>query len=176
MTRLVGWQDVMPTLLDLAGIDIPDTVEGLSMVGEERRNYLYGECGEGTNASRMIHAGRHKLIYYPVGNRVQLFDLASDPSELNDLAGSPDHAAIQAQLSERLVGELYGSDEALGPRRSTRRLTRPAMGTPSQPQPLRSTRPALSRAAPDRRRQSRWSAVKPRNFLFILSDQHHRLV
>ena len=110
----------MPTLLDLAGIDIPDTVEGLSMVGEERRSYLYGECGEGTNASRMIHAGRHKLIYYPVGNRVQLFDLASDPSELNDLAGSPtrlsssksDHAAIQAQLSERLVGELYGSDEA----------------------------------------------------------------
>ena len=110
--RLVGWQDVMPTLLDLAGIDIPDTVEGLSMVGEERRSYLYGECGEGTNASRMIHAGRHKLIYYPVGNRVQLFDLASDPNELNDLAGSPDHAAIQAQLSERLVGELYGSDEA----------------------------------------------------------------
>ena len=94
--RLVGWQDVMPTLLDLAGIDIPDTVEGLSMVGEERRSSLYGECGEGTNATRMIHAGRHKLIYYPVGNRVQLFDIASDPSELNDLAGSPDHAAIQA--------------------------------------------------------------------------------
>ena len=110
----------MPTLLDLAGIDIPDTVEGLSMVGEERRTYLYGECGEGTNATRMIHAGRHKLIYYPVGNRVQLFDLASDPNELNDLAGSPtrlslpksDHAAIQAQLSEHLVGELYGGDEA----------------------------------------------------------------
>ena len=110
--RLVGWQDVMPTLLDLAGIDIPDTVEGLSMVGEERRSYLYGECGEGVSATRMVHSGRHKLIYYPVGNRVQLFDLESDPSELNDLASSPDHAAIQAQLSERLVGELYGSDEA----------------------------------------------------------------
>ncbi|MDE0399965.1 MAG: hypothetical protein OXL96_19395 [Candidatus Poribacteria bacterium] len=25
--RLVGWQDVMPTLLYLAGLDIPDTVE-----------------------------------------------------------------------------------------------------------------------------------------------------
>ena len=110
--RLVGWQDVMPTLLDLAGIDIPDTVEGLSMVGENRRTYLYGECGEGPNATRMIRAGRHKLIYYPVGNRVQLFDLDSDPSELNDLAGSPDHAAIQAQLSECLVGELYGGDQA----------------------------------------------------------------
>ena len=32
--RLVGWADVMPTLLDLAGVDIPETVEGISMVGE----------------------------------------------------------------------------------------------------------------------------------------------
>ena len=31
--RLVGWQDVMPTLLHLAGIDIPDTVDGIPMVG-----------------------------------------------------------------------------------------------------------------------------------------------
>ena len=94
--RLAGWQDVMPTLLDLAGVDVPGTVEGLSMVGEERRGYLYGEWGEGPNANRMIRAGRHKLIYYPVGNRVQLFDLESDPGELNDLAGSEDHAGIQA--------------------------------------------------------------------------------
>jgi arylsulfatase A-like enzyme len=31
--RLVGLQDVMPTLLELAGVPIPSTVEGLSMVG-----------------------------------------------------------------------------------------------------------------------------------------------
>ena len=34
--RLVGWQDVMPTLLDLAGIPIPETVQGTSMVGDAR--------------------------------------------------------------------------------------------------------------------------------------------
>ena len=110
--RLAGWQDVMPTLLDLAGVDIPGTVEGLSMVGGERREYLYGEWGEGPNANRMIHSGRHKLIYYPVGNRVQLFDLESDPGELNDLAGSEAHAGIQARLSGQLAAELYGGDEA----------------------------------------------------------------
>ena len=82
------------------------------MVGEERRRYLYGEWGEGPNANRMIHGGRHKLIYYPVGNRIQLFDLESDPGELNDLAGSPGCAEIQARLGERLAGELYGGDEA----------------------------------------------------------------
>ena len=30
--RLVGWQDIMPTLLDLAGIAVPESVEGVSMV------------------------------------------------------------------------------------------------------------------------------------------------
>ena len=83
------------------------------MVGGERRRYLYGEWGEGPNANRMIRAGRHKLIYYPVGNRVQLFDLESDPGELEDLAGSEDHAGIQTPgLSGQLAGELYGGDEA----------------------------------------------------------------
>ena len=61
--RLVGLQDVMPTLLDLAGIEIPASVEGLSMVGERRREFLYGEHCEGDNASRMIHDGRYKLLY-----------------------------------------------------------------------------------------------------------------
>jgi arylsulfatase A-like enzyme len=110
--RLVGWQDVMPTLLDLAGIEIPEHVEGLSMVGEERRTILYGECGEDSMATRMVHDGRYKLVYYPVGNRVQLFDLENDPNEQEDLAGSPRTAAIQQALTEQLLAHLYGSDLA----------------------------------------------------------------
>ena len=53
--RLVGWQDVMPTLLDLAGIDIPETVDGISMVGDKKREFFYGEIDEGPRATRMIH-------------------------------------------------------------------------------------------------------------------------
>ena len=67
--RLVGWQDVMPTLLDLAGLEIPETVEGSSMVRAEVRPYLYGECGVGPKSSRMIRKEQWKLIYYPCGNR-----------------------------------------------------------------------------------------------------------
>lgn len=110
--RLVGWQDVMPTLLDLAGIPIPDTVEGMSMVGPQRREWFYGEIGEDATATRMIHAGRYKLIYYPVGNHRQLFDLQEDPRELTDLATTPEHAAILAQLTGLLISQLYGGDEA----------------------------------------------------------------
>lgn len=110
--RLVGWQDVMPTLLDLAGIPIPSSVEGMSMVGEARRSTLYGECGEDAMATRMIRDERYKLIYYPVGNRVQLFDLESDPQELEDLGGSPLMAKVQERLRAQLMQSLHGDDLA----------------------------------------------------------------
>lgn len=72
--RLVGWQDVMPTLLDLAGVPIPETVEGLSMVGERKGDRFYGEIDEGADATvGMIHDGHYKLIYYAAGNHRQLF-------------------------------------------------------------------------------------------------------
>jgi choline-sulfatase len=110
-SRLVGWQDVMPTLLDLAGIEIPASATGQSMVSESLREYLYAECNEGPTATRMIHDGRFKLIYYPAGNRSQLFDLETDPQELTDLAPSAEHAAKLDELTAKLIGELYGSDE-----------------------------------------------------------------
>ncbi len=109
--RIVGWQDVMPTLLDLAGVGIPDTVEGVSMFGEARREYLYGEVGEGDHATRMIRQGRYKLIYYSVGHTRQLFDIDADPQELHDLSQSPDHGAVLEDLTQKLISELYGGDE-----------------------------------------------------------------
>ena len=110
--RLVGWQDVMPTLLDLADIEIPETVDGLSMVGEEKREWFYGEVDEGPRATRMIHDGRYKLIYYGTGNRWLLFDLKEDPNELVDLSESIEHVDILEKLIERLISQLYGEDES----------------------------------------------------------------
>ncbi|MCB1022547.1 MAG: sulfatase-like hydrolase/transferase [Bryobacterales bacterium] len=110
--RIVGWQDVMPTLLDLAGIEIPSSVEGLSMVGDRKREYLYGEVGEGGQATRMIRQGDFKLIYYPVGNTVQLFDVEADPREGRDLSGLAEHAGTLADMTAKLIAELYGGDEA----------------------------------------------------------------
>ncbi len=109
--RIVGWQDVMPSLLDLAGIEIPESVEGLSMLGDRKREWLYGEVGEGDHATRMIRRGSHKLIYYPAGNVRQLFDLQSDPCETEDLADSSQHAGILQELTELLISQLYGGDE-----------------------------------------------------------------
>lgn len=108
--RLVGWQDVMPTLLELAGLPAPPSVDGQSMISGAGRRYLYGECGEGVKSSRMIREGDWKYIYYPCGNVSQLFNLRTDPLETADLSADPECAPRLSALQETLVGELYGED------------------------------------------------------------------
>ena len=108
--RLVGLADVMPTLLTLAGLPVPGGCDGLPMLGTARRELFYGEFGEGPDCSRMIRDARFKLIWYPVGNAVQLFDMAEDPQECRDLSASPDHAAVRDRLAAALVERLYGCD------------------------------------------------------------------
>jgi choline-sulfatase len=108
--RLVGLQDVMPTLLDLANLPIPASVEGLSMLADTRRESLYGECGEGRNATRMLRQGRYKLIWYPANHGLQLFDMNTDPGEMHNLADDPAHRSVRDQLEAGLIAQLYGSD------------------------------------------------------------------
>ena len=81
-------------------------------VARERREYLYGENWENGNATRMVRDRRHKLIYYPWGNCVQLFDLEEDPRETRDLSDSPAHADVRQRLTALLIDEMYGDDQA----------------------------------------------------------------
>lgn len=108
--RLVSMADVMPTLLQLADIAIPDTVTGRPMLGPDRHAHLYGEALEGQSAMRMVTDGVWKLIWYPAGNRMQLFHLAEDPKETRNRADDPAAADTRARLEALLVGELYGDD------------------------------------------------------------------
>ncbi|MBI83582.1 MAG: hypothetical protein CMJ81_10325 [Planctomycetaceae bacterium] len=50
----------------------------------------------------MFHDGRYKLIYYPVGNVRQLFDIAEDPREQRDLSSMPG----QAKRLESMTGRF----------------------------------------------------------------------
>lgn len=109
--RLVCLQDVMPTLLDVSGISIPSSCEGISVIGSHKRKYLYGEVLENNSATRMIHNGRFKLIWYPAGNFLQLFDLENDPDELIDLSKSSNFKEDLKALKNELIKNLYGSDK-----------------------------------------------------------------
>ncbi len=108
--RLVGLQDIMPTLLELAGLPVPETCDGQSMVADTIRSSLYGDCLENNGATRMLHDGRHKLIWYPAGNSLQLFDLETDPNEQTDRADDPDYRTIRQEMEQALASHLYGID------------------------------------------------------------------
>ena len=59
---------------------------------------------------RMVHDRRFKLIYYPVGNQSQLFDIDNDPRECVDLAQNPARGKDLKRLQKLLVDNLYGED------------------------------------------------------------------
>lgn len=108
--RLCALQDVMPTLLSVCGLDIPDTVEGMSLLSDRKREYLYGEVGEGRKATRMIRGVENKLIYYPNGNVMQLFDMEKDREETHNLIDDPQHWNAGQELETHLKENLYGKD------------------------------------------------------------------
>jgi len=110
--RLASLRDVMPTLLDQCDIPIPDTVEGHSLVSEVKRDHLYCEHHEDDRAMRMVRADGHKLIWYPVGNRIQHFDLNNDPCEMHDLSEDSQFSDVRDRLTRLLVRNCYGSDLA----------------------------------------------------------------
>lgn len=99
--------DIHPTLLDLAGLAIPETVEFKSLLpvledpAAVHREHLYFAF---MSWQRAVRDERYKLIEYVVGGRrlTQLFDLLEDPHELHNLAGGGAHR----QVLERLRGVL----------------------------------------------------------------------
>lgn len=108
--KLAGVGDIMPTLLDLCGIQIPDTVEGIPLLTDQTHEYLYGEVSEGDKATRMIRWSDYKLIYYPCGNILQLFDLKKDPFESHNYVAEASYAPVLERMTSYLIENLYGKD------------------------------------------------------------------
>lgn len=84
--------DVLATLCDLAGVDVPDTNEGTSfrsvLTGQQQtiRDVLYGVYNGGTKPGmRSVKQGDWKLVKYDVMNggvrQTQLFNLQENPEE-----------------------------------------------------------------------------------------------
>ena len=91
----VGLQDIMPTLLEVAGIPVPETVTGNSLLplirNEEDggRDILHGEhagCYRYEDGMHYLTDGHFKYVWYSQTGREHLFNLDEDPDELQDIA------------------------------------------------------------------------------------------
>ncbi len=120
LEQVVELRDVMPTLLDAAGLTVPSTCQGQSLLALVRgqkdvswRPYLHGEHGLAYHPDQVNHYltdGREKYIWFPYLDREQLFDLTADPGECHDLAGSPQHVPQLNLWRHHLVSLLAQRD------------------------------------------------------------------
>jgi arylsulfatase A-like enzyme len=108
--HVVGLQDVMPTILEVAGVPIPSSVTGASVLqavrGEQWREYIHGEhspCYSLAEAMHYMTDGVEKYIWFPSTGKEQLFDLVNDRQERIDLARDPAYGERMAVWRSRLV-------------------------------------------------------------------------
>lgn len=110
--------DLMPTILDAAGIAKPPgpaygrTLEPLARGSSKAwdRRYVvaettFGRGGDDGVSGRMLRTERHKYVVYNTGaDREQLFDLEQDPGETANLAMDPLHRPTLDE-HRRLIAE-----------------------------------------------------------------------
>jgi arylsulfatase A-like enzyme len=104
--------DLAPTFLELAGVAVPREMQGRSWVplltgrsADWRKAFLaeyFFELGfPGTPTVVAVRTETAKLIKYPGHDEwTELFDLANDPYETNNLIGDPKHKDLQKQMSD----------------------------------------------------------------------------
>jgi arylsulfatase A-like enzyme len=112
---VVGLQDVMPTLLDAAGVPVPGSCTGRSVLPLMRgeapsavgwREFIHGECAPGYHPEEPCHFlsdGHTKYAWYSQTGRELLFDLDEDPQELHDLMRDPGAESRAEPWRRRLI-------------------------------------------------------------------------
>ena len=110
--------DVAPTILELAGVNVPPSMQGRSLLplldGEStqwRTSFLYEYFKEnwlpGIPTMTGVRTTRWKYIHFPeIDDIDELYDLVQDPDELHNLAEDPaaeDQLAFMRTELERLI-------------------------------------------------------------------------
>ena len=112
--------DIVPTLLDICGLDKPDTLEGISLMPyltgsapEKRRKYAlvtYNGQQFGLYTQRMITDGHIKYVWN-CSDTDELYFLDKDPDERVNRANDEDQKELLLKLRKDMANELKEADD-----------------------------------------------------------------
>ncbi len=108
-------RDIMPSLLSLAGLPVPESVEGENLLpamkGENGkfREYVHGEHPIFSQSIHWICNGQSKYVWMSGDGTEQLFDLKNDPQELRDISSLKPRETEKWRAA--LIRELSGREE-----------------------------------------------------------------
>ncbi len=122
--KLVSTLDLAPTLVELGGQSVPETMLGASLTPlftsdaapwRDRLLYEYFQEDRGPAVPTMlgVRTERYKYVHYPdlPDDIDELYDLETDPFELRNLIAEPDYAAtlgdMQGSLAQQLADTGY---------------------------------------------------------------------
>jgi uncharacterized sulfatase len=119
-STLVSHVDLLPTMLELAGLETPPILAGQSLVPllnreedsdrsvmiEFNRFGLGHEYMGGLQPIRCIVSDRYKLVVNLLYTD-ELYDLKEDPAELNNLIENPDYGDMRDALHDRLLDRMH---------------------------------------------------------------------
>lgn len=120
--------DFAETFLDIAGVEIPDDMQGVSLVPllegrtpDNWRKSMYYHYYEypGPHSVRRhygVRTERYKLIYFyePDVKEWELYDLARDPQEMHSVYAEPEYADVVAELKRELKRLRKKYDDSTG--------------------------------------------------------------
>lgn len=110
--HLACMADILPTFTHLAGIDSPESIDGLTLLDSSApdRKRLFFLVGGITG----VLEGRYKYIWSAEGGGELLFDLEKDPHEQQNLVGIAQYAEARLRLRKALSREMsaHGHDFA----------------------------------------------------------------
>ncbi len=122
--QLAGLADVVPTLLDAAGVEPephglrPDGMSLLPVVRDDAptREILIGQVGRGPAAQLMAMNDEWKYVYSAGENRELLFRYRGEAPELVEYLGTGDPTAVEAARAlRRALQARYRADGSTGP-------------------------------------------------------------
>jgi len=109
-TSPVSLVDLLPTFLDVAGIEPEEDYSGESLLrildGSLARRETFGQYERGEFAAYMIRTEQYKYVYSAPDETEYLFDVIHDPEETRNRASNPLFTGVVSELRERLMDHL----------------------------------------------------------------------